>query len=74
MSLFRPQTVDVEALLLLLQSLTPTGDRLNDTEQRAEWLRSVQRFKPLVEQVLSAVDSNADMYGERSIQLSQDCR
>ena len=68
------QTLDVQALLCLLESLTPTGDRLNDTEKRAEWLKNVQCFQPLVEQVLSIVDSKADTYGEHSQQLSHACR
>ena len=68
------QTLDVQALLCLLESLTPTGDRLNDTEKRAEWLKNVQCFQPLVEQVLSIVDSKTDTYGEHSQQLSHACR
>lgn len=73
------QTLDILGLHLLLKSLEPAKDSLNDQRGRQHWQRQVHKYRPVVERILGQfvqeVDpSGVEEFGRRCIEGIKEAR
>ena len=68
------QMIDVAALYLALEELTPHKDELDDGNKRDNWVKKVEAIKPVVERVLGTIEENQDWYGELGLQHAEKCK
>ncbi|XP_062573630.1 E3 ubiquitin-protein ligase rnf213-alpha-like, partial [Saccostrea cucullata] len=72
-------TLDILGLYLLLQSLEPGKDSLNDNRGRQYWQRQVLRYRPVVERILGQFvededPSGVEQFGRRCREGSKEAR
>ena len=72
--LLSQQTLDVLALSMGLEALTPAEEQLNSPRPRNEWITQIGRYKHIIETILDAHEQEQLQYGEVSSNTLKDCR
>ena len=74
LSLLILQTLDVASLCIALEELTPTGEQLNNPQERTQWLHKAQATKPLVQKLLALVTEKPKLFGKVSTEYTTKCK
>ena len=64
------QTIDISALTLALETLTPRIEDLDNQNQRGKWVARTNDVQPVLERILATVEDKPEWYGEVSMMFA----